>query len=82
MVRLPSAPGIVKPVLKSVNTDSALVFEDQPELCGETLPFLTSEKRDWLQGRYVSCTWNMEEFLKKKDEVVAKDLLKVRLRLE
>lgn len=52
---------------------------DHPDLFGETVPFLTSEKREWLQGRYLSCTWNMEEFMKKKDDIVANDYLKFRM---
>lgn len=35
----------------------------------------------WLAGRYVSCTWDMEEFLGKREEVLGGDLLKVRLTL-
>ncbi|KAI9714013.1 MAG: putative secondary metabolism biosynthetic enzyme [Bogoriella megaspora] len=57
------------------------VLVDQPELCGETVPWLTSEKRDWLAGRYVSCPWDMQELLRRKEDVVEKDLLKIRLKI-
>ena len=33
-------------------------------------------------GRYVNCRWDMPELFARKDEVVNKDLLKVRLALE
>ena len=56
-------------------------FDDKPELSADTLVYLTKERRDWLAGRYVSVAWDMEEFLGKKDEIVARNLLKVRMRL-
>ena len=55
------------------------VLVDKPEVASDTIVFLTQEKRDWLGGRYISCTWDMEEFLGKKDEIVEKDLLKFRM---
>ena len=41
--------------------------------------YLTQEKRDWLAGRYVSCKWDMPQFLAKKEEIVKGDKLKMRL---
>lgn len=55
------------------------VLNDKPEMAGDTIAFLTRERRDWLAGRYISCTWDMEEFLSKKDEIVNGDKLKVRM---
>lgn len=43
--------------------------------------WLTSERRDWLAGRYVSCNWDMAELLHRQDEIVEKDLLKLKLAL-
>jgi len=60
-------------------THSILV--DQPELAGDTLAFLTAERRDWLSGRYVSVNWDMGELLSRAEEIVQGDLLKVRLAL-
>jgi len=40
---------------------------------------LVGEKRDWLAGRYINCTWDMPELMAQKDEVVKGDKLKVRL---
>lgn len=28
---------------------------DTPELCGDSLAFMTRERREWLAGRYISC---------------------------
>lgn len=56
-----------------------LVFRTTPELPAATLVFLLSEKRDWLAGRYVSCEWDMAEFLSKKDEIIKNNKLKCKL---
>lgn len=52
---------------------------DTPELAADTIVFLTAEKREWLRGRYVSCTWDMPEFLGKQEDIVRDDKLKVKL---
>ncbi|KAL6912647.1 hypothetical protein FSST1_010407 [Fusarium sambucinum] len=51
----------------------------RPDIAGDTIAWLASERREWLGGRYVSCPWDMEELMEKKDEIVEKDLLKVRM---
>ncbi|KAI9797677.1 MAG: hypothetical protein M1833_005338 [Piccolia ochrophora] len=55
------------------------MLTDTPELAADTIAFLTKERREWLAGRYISCQWDMDEFLAKKDEIVQDDKLKVRL---
>ncbi|KAH7066798.1 oxidoreductase-like protein [Paraphoma chrysanthemicola] len=52
---------------------------DTPELAGDTFAWLGAERREWLAGRYVSACWDMEELSRKKEGIVAGDLLKVRL---
>lgn len=59
--------------------DSPLVLSDTPELAADTIVFLTQERRDWLAGRYISCTWDMPEFLAMKAEIVEHDKLKMRM---
>jgi NAD(P)-dependent dehydrogenase (short-subunit alcohol dehydrogenase family) len=54
-------------------------FPDRPEVAGDTIVWLGAERREWLAGRYVSCTWDMEELVKKKDEIVEEDKLKMRM---
>ncbi|TVY23556.1 Short chain dehydrogenase, partial [Lachnellula hyalina] len=56
-----------------------LVFVETPELSADTIVFLTKEKREWLGGRYVNCTWDMPELMAQEDEIVKGDKLKVRL---
>ena len=55
------------------------VFVETTELSADTIVYLTKEKRDWLGGRYINCTWDMPELMAKKDEIVKGDKLKVRL---
>jgi NAD(P)-dependent dehydrogenase (short-subunit alcohol dehydrogenase family) len=52
---------------------------DTPELAGDTLVWMGSERREWLGGRYVSATWDLEEVCGREEEIVTNDLLKVRL---
>lgn len=56
-----------------------LVFVDTPELSGDTVVYLTREKRAWLSGRYINCMWDMPELMAMEDEIVKGDKLKVRL---
>ncbi|KAG9191512.1 hypothetical protein G6011_10246 [Alternaria panax] len=55
---------------------------DTPELAGDTLVWLGSERRGWLGGRYVSACWDMEELQERKGEIVKGDLLRMRLAVD
>ncbi|CAJ2508039.1 Uu.00g092250.m01.CDS01 [Anthostomella pinea] len=37
------------------------VFTETVELCADSLVYLTDEKREWLSGRYINCTWDLPE---------------------
>ncbi|RYP41946.1 hypothetical protein DL768_010421 [Monosporascus sp. mg162] len=52
---------------------------DRPDIAGDTIAWLAAERREWLGGRYISCPWDMEELMKKKDEIIEKDKLKMRM---
>lgn len=52
---------------------------DTPALAADAMVWLTAERREWLAGRYVSCTWDMEQLEEKREEIVERDLLKVRM---
>ena len=54
---------------------------DTAELAADTIVFLVSERREWLRGRYISCTWDMLELSEKKEEIVREDKLKIKLAL-
>lgn len=53
----------------------------KPEIAGDTIAWLAAERREWLGGRYVSCPWNMEELVARREEIVAQDKLKLRMTL-
>ena len=55
------------------------MLTETTELPGHTIVWLTQERREWLAGRYIDCTWDVEELLAKKDEIVAGDKLKCKL---
>jgi NAD(P)-dependent dehydrogenase (short-subunit alcohol dehydrogenase family) len=52
---------------------------DAPELAADTIVWLTRQKQAWLNGRYISANWNMEEIISRKEEIVEGNKLKVRL---
>ena len=55
-------------------------FVFQPELCGDAIVWLASEPRPWLSGRFVSCSWDMQELEQMRGELESRDeLLKFRL---
>jgi NAD(P)-dependent dehydrogenase (short-subunit alcohol dehydrogenase family) len=49
------------------------------DIAGDTICWLASERRGWLGGRYVSCPWDMEELMSRREEIVEGDKLKVRM---
>lgn len=51
----------------------------RPDIAGDTIAWLAAERREWLGGRYVSCPWDMEELMKRKEEIVEEDKLKMRM---
>jgi len=48
---------------------------DEPELAAGFAVWLASGQADWAKGRYLSATWDVEELLALKDEIVRDDLL-------
>ncbi|KAK6958283.1 hypothetical protein Daesc_001081 [Daldinia eschscholtzii] len=64
--------GVMDPELRKL-------FTETPELSADSLVYLTSERRDWLAGRYINVFWDLPELMEKKDEIVKGDKLKVRL---
>ncbi|TLD35480.1 oxidoreductase-like protein [Venturia nashicola] len=58
------------------------VLIDEPELSADSMVWLASERREWLSGRYVSCTWDVDELQGKKEKILEGNLLKVRMAVE
>lgn len=55
---------------------------DTPELVGGLATWLAAwqgEDRNFLSGRYLSANWDVEDIVKRKEEIVEKRLLKMNL---
>lgn len=52
---------------------------DDPSLAGDTVTWLTQERRAWLNGRYISANWDMLELLQKKKDIEDGDKLRLRV---
>ncbi|KAI1369400.1 NAD(P)-binding protein [Xylaria arbuscula] len=82
LVVLPTHPGDVLTDMAGImGEELAVIFKETPELTGDSFVWLAKERRTWLSGRFVSVTWDMQELEQKREEIVAKDLLKFRLTL-
>ena len=53
---------------------------DTPELAADTLVSLTSQRREFLAGRYISVNWDMLELYSRQNEIVEGDKLVMRMR--
>lgn len=52
------------------------ILIDKPELAAGTCVYLSLPRADFLMGRFVNCTWDMEELEKHRETVESQDLLK------
>jgi len=52
----------------------------EPGLAGDVLVSLTSEKREWLAGRYISVNWDVPELYSREEEIVKEDKLRMRMK--
>ncbi|GKZ81446.1 hypothetical protein AnigIFM56816_005967 [Aspergillus niger] len=73
-------PGIVMTRLVDVIPESERgdIFVDHPRLCGDTVAWLTQERRDWLAGRLISVSWDMLELNARREEIIRGDKLKLK----
>lgn len=75
-------PGGVKTELSlTMPSDVQGVLVDTPELCGDTVVWLTKERREWLQDRFVNCLWDMEGLEARREEIVSQNLLRFQLKV-
>jgi NAD(P)-dependent dehydrogenase (short-subunit alcohol dehydrogenase family) len=80
IVAIPIHPGgVLTDLATNMPEHTHQVLIDTPELAGDVLAWLTQEKQQWLNGRYLSATWDMPELFARKDEIVKGDKLKVRM---
>ncbi|ORY74565.1 hypothetical protein BCR37DRAFT_352584 [Protomyces lactucae-debilis] len=45
----------------------------EAQLAENTLVWLAAQRQERMDGKYVSCSWDMEEFLVKRDDIVEKN---------
>ncbi|KAH8768979.1 hypothetical protein F5883DRAFT_553274 [Diaporthe sp. PMI_573] len=74
-------PGAIKTKLSEGNLPDSMRdrFPHRADMPGDTIAWLAAERREWLGGRYVSCHWDMEELMGKRDEIVEGDKLKLKM---
>ncbi|KAI9837888.1 MAG: putative secondary metabolism biosynthetic enzyme [Sclerophora amabilis] len=78
-------PGAVKTEMaKDTPEEFVPYLVDDVGLCGAFCVWLTKlrEERAWLSGRFLLATWDVDELLARREDIVRKDLLKARLALE
>ena len=51
-------------------------------MSGAFTAWLLTSEADFLRGRYACATWDVDELVAKKQEILDKDLLKVRVEME
>jgi len=73
-------PGAIKTQITVAQPDAVRnMLPHKPEMAGDTIVWLSAERREWLAGRYVSCPWDMEELMARKEEIMEDDKLKMRI---
>ncbi|KAF8824658.1 hypothetical protein HHX47_DHR8000001 [Lentinula edodes] len=75
-------PGFVlTDATKELSEDIQAYLIDSPMLAADTMVWLARDRRPWLNGRYISCNWDMGELQKMKEEIVAQDKMKFKMLL-
>jgi len=72
--------GILTELAAKMPENMLHVLVDTSELAADTMCFLTAKRVDWLEGKYISCTWDVPELLSRKDEIIQGDKLVFRMR--
>ncbi|KAF5720967.1 oxidoreductase short chain dehydrogenase reductase family [Fusarium mundagurra] len=80
LVAISIHPGGIKTEL-ALNMPPAMhsYLNDTLELAADTMVWLSRERRDWLSGRFITVSWDMEELENKKKEILEGNLLKFRM---
>lgn len=58
---------------------SSNFLTDDVRLCGAACVWLSKEELPWASGRYISATWDMDEFKAMEQEIVTGDKLKFKM---
>ncbi|KAJ4251390.1 hypothetical protein NW762_011372 [Fusarium torreyae] len=74
------SPGSINAEITKTAPESVRnAFSDKPDVAGDTIVWLGANRKDWLRGRHVSCVWDIEEVMQKKDEIIPGDTLRLRM---
>jgi len=57
------------------------IFKNPSDLSAWTQVRLTSGSEDWLSGRYIDATWDLDRITELKEKIIEQDALKNRLAL-
>ena len=80
LVALAVHPGMIATDMShKMPEDFKSLLVDTPEVAAHALTWLVRERRGWLAGRYISCQWDVDELLAKKQEIIDGNKLKVRM---
>ncbi|KAI0036333.1 NAD-P-binding protein [Vararia minispora EC-137] len=71
-------PGVVETPL-SQQVDPPVPRTDPPEVMAATALWLTARNAEFLSGRYINATWDLNEVVAKKDEIIRDNLLVTKL---
>jgi NAD(P)-dependent dehydrogenase (short-subunit alcohol dehydrogenase family) len=73
-------PGTVQTDMADNFPDSLhFILVDKADLSADTVVWLCSQRREWLNGRFVHGNWDMEELEGRKSEILERDLFKYRM---
>jgi hypothetical protein len=59
--------------------DVRAVLIDTVDLGGGICVWLTKERREWLNGRWIDARWDVDELQRRRNDIVEKDWLKFRM---
>ncbi|KAL7960100.1 hypothetical protein V8C34DRAFT_321903 [Trichoderma compactum] len=73
--------GVLTDLIKNTVLPEAIIgrMTDKAELSGATAVYLSTDRSNFLKGRFVLATWDMEELEQQKDRILKEDLLKTRV---
>ncbi|KAJ4861570.1 short chain dehydrogenase domain-containing protein [Trichoderma breve] len=73
--------GVLTDLIKNTVVPEAIIgrMTDKAELSGATAVYLSTDRSNFLMGRFVLATWDMEELEQQKDKILKEDLLKTRV---
>ncbi|KIW03143.1 uncharacterized protein PV09_05785 [Verruconis gallopava] len=72
--------GVDTDLARNLDESMHASLTETPELPSDTIVWLTKERREWIGGRFVQTQWDMAEFEARKEEVIEKDLLTVKVK--